>query len=92
MGASAWRHAQSTGVSANFSHSAAISLRMARDSGSVAAFASCKQWVAKPTYRSRSSIDLLQGTDGRSGSPPALILFFQVKAGISLTGPVAGSR
>jgi hypothetical protein len=41
-----WRRAQSTGASASFSHSAAISLRTARDSRSAVAFASCRQWVA----------------------------------------------
>jgi hypothetical protein len=40
------RRAQSTGASASFSHSAAISLRTARDSRSAVAFASCRQWVA----------------------------------------------
>jgi hypothetical protein len=44
-------------TSASFSHSAAISLRIARDSRSVATFASCRQWVAKATYCSRFSID-----------------------------------
>ena len=63
---------QSTGGSASFSHSAAISLSTARDSGSVATFASCRQWVAKLTYRSRSSIDrsaiIPSGLDVRSAA------------------------
>jgi hypothetical protein len=37
---------QSIGASANLSHSAAISLSMARDPGSVVAFASSRQWLA----------------------------------------------
>jgi hypothetical protein len=44
-------------ASASLSHSAAISLRMARDSRSAVAFARFKQWVASATYGSPLSID-----------------------------------
>jgi hypothetical protein len=59
----------SAGHFRQLSHSAAIFLRIARDSQSVATFASCRQWVVKATYCSRLSIDrsaIRRRTEGTS--------------------------